>query len=244
MPFWNDTQWRSITPGHEPIKPFDTGRIEDANYLLAIGNEVYVSASEGAGTARKLAIGESFSIDPGQFAYLLTEEEVTIPFDVIGFISIRASIKFYGLVNISGFHVDPGYSGKLLFSVFNAGPTRIHLKRGEPIFPIWLAELKGPISSKVQKNGYQDIPSKYISNISGNFTTAYQVAQQLDSIKDDVSRLKEFRLYAAVIMAAIALSVWPTIQRNVTDLLIDKPELGVTDEAMPTTTQDGDNSAP
>jgi len=34
-----------------------------------------------------------------------------------------------------------GYRGRLTFSVFNAGPVPIHLKRGQPIFLIWYASL-------------------------------------------------------------------------------------------------------
>jgi dCTP deaminase len=47
---------------------------------------------------------------------------------------MKFKIKQRGLVNVSGFHVDPGYSGKLLFSVYNAGPRSIVLTRGEPVF--------------------------------------------------------------------------------------------------------------
>ena len=87
------------------------------------------------------ATGEAFTIPPGQFAFLLTEEVVSVPADALAFISIRAKTKFRGLVDVSGFHVDPGYCGQLTFAVFNAGPVPIHLKRGQPIFLIWYASL-------------------------------------------------------------------------------------------------------
>jgi hypothetical protein len=38
---------------------------------------------------------------PGQFALLLSSEKIRIPPDTIGFISIKARIKFRGMVNIS-----------------------------------------------------------------------------------------------------------------------------------------------
>jgi dCTP deaminase len=181
-----------------PVRPFRIAHIEDANYLLSVGDEIYVSSSEARNTIHKLTDEkENFSIEPGQFAFVLTEESISLPFNVIGFISIRASIKFLGLVNISGFHVDPGYSGKLIFAVFNAGPSRIHLKKGDKIFPLWLADLDHNISREVIKEGYANIPSTLINPISGQFTTAYQVKEQLDSIKEDVTKLKEFRLYVA-----------------------------------------------
>ena len=46
-----------------------------------------------------------------------------------------------GLVNVSGFHVDPGYKGRLKFAVYNAGGSDIKLTRGDAIFLIWFSEL-------------------------------------------------------------------------------------------------------
>ena len=96
------------------ISPFDPGRIDCAAYTLSIGPEVYVSPNDQTAdpttdTVRNLSNGEYFTIPPGQFAFLLTEEFVSVPVDALAFISIRATIKFRGLVNVSGFHVDPGY---------------------------------------------------------------------------------------------------------------------------------------
>jgi dCTP deaminase len=71
----------------------------------------------------------------------LTEEVVRIPPDVLGFISLRTTWKFRGLINVSGFHVDPGFHGNLIYAVYNAGPAPVHLARGMDLFLIWFAEL-------------------------------------------------------------------------------------------------------
>jgi dCTP deaminase len=42
---------------------------------------------------------------------------------------------------VSGFHVDPGFRGRLKFSVYNAGSESIILGVGERLFPIWFYEL-------------------------------------------------------------------------------------------------------
>ena len=128
------------------IEPFASDRVDCAAYRLAVGPEVYVSPNDQTSdpttvTVRKLGPGDAFTIPPGQFAFLLTEEIVTVPASALAFISIRAKTKFRGLVNVSGFHVDPGYRGQLTFAVFNAGPIPIHLKRGQQIFLIWYASL-------------------------------------------------------------------------------------------------------
>ncbi|ESW67740.1 hypothetical protein X771_13520 [Mesorhizobium sp. LSJC277A00] len=188
-----------------------------------MGEEVYLSTQSDGKKVKKLEDNEDFSIEPGQFAFILTEEEVRIPFDKIGFISIRASVKFLGLVNISGFHIDPGYKGKLIFAVFNAGPSRIHLRRGERVFPLWIADLDKKMQRTEWKTGYDKIPSNMITAISGEFTTAYQLAEQLKTAKADIVELKNFRLYATTIATVALLVLSPYIKSTLDKLFIFQP---------------------
>ncbi|RCR67520.1 dCTP deaminase domain-containing protein [Larkinella punicea] len=122
------------------IFPFDENNIKNGAYELSLGGQVFQTDTKPR-SIKSLSIGQEIYIAPGQFALLLTEEKVKIPETKIAFISIKAGIKFKGLVNVSGFHVDPGFEGNLLFSVYNAGPSTIVLKRGQKCFPIWFAEL-------------------------------------------------------------------------------------------------------
>ena len=80
------------------IEPFVSERVDCAAYTLAIGPEVYVSPTDQTAdpatvTVRKLDEDEAFTIPPGQFAFLLTEEIVSVPADAIALISIRAKTK-------------------------------------------------------------------------------------------------------------------------------------------------------
>ncbi|WP_421445724.1 dCTP deaminase domain-containing protein [Agrobacterium tumefaciens] len=251
MVFWSGKKWSVIDPFHAPVVPFNLNRLEEANYLLSVGKEIYVSSSQKSNSIKKLSEGESFSIEPGQFAYILTEEAVAIPFDAIGFISIRASVKFSGLVNISGFHVDPGYHGNLIFSVFNAGPTPIHLKRGEQVFPLWLADLDQPISRTTPKKGYDNIPSKLISAISGNYTTAFEVNESLKKTRDDLDKmrneiieLKSFKTHMYVVFGVLALVFGPTIKDRVLALMPQERKAHFASPASPTPLADRSTHAP
>jgi hypothetical protein len=40
MPFWDDNRWRTVAAAQQIVIPFDPDRIEAANYLLSIGNEI------------------------------------------------------------------------------------------------------------------------------------------------------------------------------------------------------------
>lgn len=128
---------------------YTKNRIDGAAYRLRVGPEVYVSPTGEADDPRnkpktQLKVGQGFTVPAGQFGFILTEEQVKVPPTAIAFISMRASYKFQGLVNVSGFHVDPNYDGRLIFSVFNAGPGPVHLSRGEECFLIFYATLDRP----------------------------------------------------------------------------------------------------
>ena len=170
MTFWSGETLTQRLPAL--VQPFDAHRIDCASYRLCIGPEIYVSPAGGADdvvtrTKVQLAAGQGFMIPPGQFGFLVTEETIKVPADAIGLISIRAKVKSRGLVNVSGFHADPGYHGHLVFAVFNAGPAPVHLARGEECFLIWFADLDCQSAYVKSGEGYQGIPSDLINPIAG-----------------------------------------------------------------------------
>jgi len=196
------------------IDPFAPERVDCAAYTLAVGPEVYVSPSDQTAdpttvTVRRLAPGDAFTIPPGQFAFLLTEEIVAVPADALAFISIRAKTKFRGLVNVSGFHVDPGYRGQLTFAVFNAGPVPIHLKRGQPIFLIWYASLDR--ETVVKKDGAvrMGIDPNLITGVAGELQSFASLATRIKvtdkALGDRIHAVEKEQTYYRVI-GAVALA--------------------------------------
>ena len=184
------TFWSGETLGErlaELVAPFDPARIDCAAYRLRVGPEIYVSPTDQAKDAQtrsKVALdaGEAFTVPAGQFAFLLTEERVAVPDTALAFISVRATIKFRGLVNVSGFHVDPGYKGRLVFSVFNAGPGPVHLARGDECFLIWYADLDRQTKLAKTGAGFDDIPTKLINPIAGEVQSLAGLSKRMDAL--------------------------------------------------------------
>jgi dCTP deaminase len=176
------------------VAPWEESRVDKAEYRLSVGSECFTNGIEG-GSVKRLGPGEDFQVAPGQFIFVLTSESVAIPENCIGFISARARIKFRGLVNVSGFQVNPGYTGNLIFAMFNAGPSYVHLKEGEDIFSLWISELLDLKSGEVQKErkpGYNSIPTDIINGLSGRALTAYQLSESIKSLREDeISTLRE-----------------------------------------------------
>lgn len=224
------------------IDPFVPARVDCAAYTLAIGPEIYVSPSDqstdpSAVTVRRLGDGEAFTIPPGQFGLLLTEEIVSVPADALAFISIRAKTKFRGLVNVSGFHVDPGYRGQLTFAVLNAGPVPIHLKRGQAIFLIWYASLDCETSCK--KNGalHKGIDPELVTAVAGELQSLAGLSKQIKDVDkalaDRVHAVEKEQTYYRVI-GAIALAFVIALALN---WLKDSLRLGSAPPPQMTSTQ-------
>lgn len=190
------------------IEPYKKANIKNAAYELSLGNQVFQTDAKPR-AVKMLNQSEKISISPGQFALLLTEETVKVPQDKIAFISIKAGIKFKGLVNVSGFHVDPGFEGKLLFSVYNAGPAVIILSRGERYFPIWFADISQTDDYKGKHENQENIPNEPVEALSQNELASPNVlSARIDTLKDLLIKIEWVALAVLTLFIAINVKVW------------------------------------
>lgn len=225
MPFWSGQRLRQNID--QIIDKPDARQIDGAAYTLHIGPEIYITPhveirDPQSHTKHQLGEREPFCIPPGQFAYLLTEERVTIPYNKIGFISVKASIKFKGLVNVSGFHVDPGWSGRLIFSVYNAGPVSIHLHRGAQAFLLWIADLDDSAIAADAKDGRKpetipsrlaDIPVNLIGNIPGEIHSLQSVSKRIDDLDIKLKLFtQKMAIYATIVTFVLSIVIGAVVR--------------------------------
>lgn len=188
--FWSTETIRAR--GTELVEPFDTNKVFHGAYELAVGPEIYLTSTDGD-VKQSLDIDESIGIPPGQFALLLTEETIRIPNNAIGLISMKFGIKRKGLINVSGFHVDPGYRNRLKFSVYNAGPQKVTLARGEPAFTLWFCDLDRETAFPYdrQSPNHDRITSDDQDVLSGEVSSPAQLRKELNELRDkDISELR------------------------------------------------------
>lgn len=194
MSFWSGEKLKEEV-GSCIIGQYDSDNIDCAAYTLHVGPEVFVTpdhyeSNPSQNTKRTLGEKEAFNIPSGQFAFLLTEEMIYISNKCIAFISMKASTKFKGLVNVSGFHVDPGYKGRLVFSVFNAGPMPIKLQRGMPLFLMWLADLDRPTEKQKDHAPITELDLKIIDPIHGPIFSPQAISESVKSFKDEIKEAR------------------------------------------------------
>lgn len=212
MAFWSGEKLGLELPSL--VSDFDKNRIDCATYRLRVGEQAFVtdnfrSASPSAPLISVLGQppNHTIRIAPGQFAFLLTLEDVTVPSTAIALISMRAGYKFKGLINVSGFHVDPGWHGKLLFSVFNAGPQEVILARGEPAFLIVYADLDGP-SSMVYRGaslGQNSIKPELLQNMTAQVFSPQILQSKLAEVDAKMGRIELNTGIAAGIATGLAV---------------------------------------
>jgi dCTP deaminase len=91
------------------------------------------------------------------------------------------------LINVSGFHVDPGFRGRLIFSVYNAGPVPVHLRQGQPMFLLWLASLDSPTKRGRQQPVQLSFPPDLISGISGELQSLAGINKKIKEVDKDLT---------------------------------------------------------
>jgi dCTP deaminase len=178
------------------VEPFDEGQIDCNSYVLRMGGQYYRTGDYGAGSEgfqkrTPLSEKESFIIPPGQFAFLLTKETVKVPKNAMAFISMRTSIKFQGLINVSGFHVDPGYDGKLVYGVHNASPSPIQLCEDDQVFKIWFCSMDRESGLKYVKpanEGFDAISSEMVRGMDREILSLQSLAEKLRDQQEEIDR--------------------------------------------------------
>jgi dCTP deaminase len=231
--FWGGAQL--LKDGAKIVHPFDAGIIDCSALTLTLGAEAYVTPGMGdnarlsvkkmleepkqfgSGPNNRKRGGGTVVVPPGQFGFLLTEEVIKIPKNAMGFISLKSKPKFGGLINVSGFHVDPGFEGNLIFSVFNAGPSAIHLARGDQLFLLWIADLSGAVDSKFYKKvpGYFEIPSEVITRVARENHSLQALSERTDKLESEMKFVKSgatgIVAFLGLLAAWFALAplIWP-----------------------------------
>lgn len=204
--FWSGETLKARLPGIAP--DFKAEAVDCNAWKLSIGKKIYVTPNaefgkNGRHCIEKLRTGQDLSIPPQQFAFLETAQTVIIPNCAMGFISIRASIKLKGLVNVSGFHVDPGYEGKIIFTVFNAGPKPIHLSEGEDCFLIWYADIDRESDYIKKEPSKRKLNGELIAPIAGGLQNIDDLLVKVEKLEKTVHVHRTTAITLSTVMALL-----------------------------------------
>jgi dCTP deaminase len=211
--FWSGEK---LLNNRSVVEDFDDNQVDTNAYNFRMGNCYFVTGdggSDGKQTKVFLTEGEPFLIPPGQFAYLMSKERFDLPPNAMAFISMRTGIKFQGLINISGFHVDPGYKGKLIFAAYNASPSPIQICEGDPIFKIWFADLDRTSEEKFlfDGDGQSEISNNLIRGMSKEIYSLQSMTVKIQTLEQKLDQ----KLAEQKPIIASLTSLWSAISTGV-----------------------------
>lgn len=201
MAFWSAQTLRERLEPGKIIKPFRADRVKYGAYELSLGSETIITPAKRWHATKFSKAKEKIVIPPGQMALLITEEQVNVPLYAMAFISMKAGKKLGGLINISGFHVDPGFKGKLKFSVYNAGSRDAVLEVGKATFPIWFCNLDHKTDTPY-KGDHQDqveLDAEDAARLRGEVASPQALSAEIKSLQRKVKGI--YALLAAIVMA-------------------------------------------
>lgn len=181
-------------------------RVGPWNYDLHLGEQVCLSSSA---QLQRLAWGDDITIGSGEFALLTTEEVLHLPLDIVGFISLRFSTAVKGLVNISGRHVDPGYHGLIVFSVYNASPSPCVIARGDAIFMIVFSRLDRPAPKKLgsKVGNLEGITSDWRTVVRGPPISLSAIANRTIQLERSMQQIETRNLESRLVAIETTLKV-------------------------------------
>jgi len=113
---------------------------------------------------------ERFVLHPGELALGITQEAITLPDNLVGWLDGRSSLARLGLmVHVTAHRIDPGWSGNIVLEFFNSGKLPLALQPGMAIGAMSFETLTGPAERPYVKREdakYRDQSGPVASRIS------------------------------------------------------------------------------
>jgi len=128
---------------------------------------------------------EEHFLKPGHTAVVETLQTLNLPNDIAAFGFPPASVSAQGLLMTNPGHIDPGYSGRLCFTVINMGQESFHLKRGASIVTLLIFRLQTPAQRGYGQRNPQagvrrtSVIQGWLSKLSADFRNIERRAEEV-----------------------------------------------------------------
>ena len=221
MGLLNDTRLDALVGGTPPlvsgVRRGDTGRwnsrIQPASIDLSMGN-IYIPGARGDSAGSEQNPIQQLLLEQGQTAVVETLESLHLPPDVAGIGFPPSSVSMKGLLMTNPGHVDPGFEGRMRFTVINIAKAAYDLKSGDLICTLLFFEMNQKPAVDYSKLDKTDRPpssnleSGLLNVLSRDFMDIDRRAEEKSrKIVDEVD-LKSRRMQIAIpIMTALITGV-------------------------------------
>lgn len=199
-----DVQWLALS--QRMIHPFTVDRMGPCSYDLSVGEEFYLYQEEDGKSfiSRSLPRGDPSArcrIPPNGCAFILSDETLNMPVDVVGQVALRFGMTKLGIMLSPQAPIDPGFNGRILMMLYNLSDQEVALKFGEPFVTMSFHQLSSETSGYMGDNqgifhidGYMPHDGPVKTSMSSTETLLKQESENLSRHLADESKKLDDRL--------------------------------------------------
>jgi deoxycytidine triphosphate deaminase len=132
-------------------------------------------------------------IEPGEVVFVLTEEELCLPNDVVAHLSPKRKLSHLGILTLGGFTIDPGYKGRLLIGLLNIAGTPFPLIPNKKLIAATFYRLEGDEVGEFPevKDTLTEFPDEMVQMMRKYHPVAtHALAIQVAELEKNFSQLK------------------------------------------------------
>jgi dCTP deaminase len=167
------------------IKGGDAASVENIKYDFRMSDRVLKAAFGQPMSLAEIPQEKRF-VDPGEAVFVLTQERLDLPEDMIATLTPKRKLAHGGILVLGGFAIDPLYKGVILLGLYNFSSTPFPLRAGKKVvaalfYEISLEERQG---DSIAPQMIDDFPDELVSLIR-NYRPI-----ELNGLEDSVENLK------------------------------------------------------
>jgi hypothetical protein len=155
-------------------------------------------------------------------AVLSTQEQFTMPDDLVGLVNIKFKSALRGMTLVFGSRVDPGYGRdirrapldgyagqRLYLVVYNISDHEVYVRPGDPLFMVEFHTIDGPPELEERQNNDTYVAS-HIAEIGG-FGRPAGMGARVAELEKDVAKLKGLEPSVKLVVAGVAALLGVTL---------------------------------
>ncbi|MES2619348.1 MAG: hypothetical protein V4615_00740 [Bacteroidota bacterium] len=191
----NETELIAAVEKETFIKGGKKENIEGLKYDFTLGNTILKAQYGKSLDLRKLTEIERANIfvEPGEVVFVLTEEVIELPNDIIAFLAFKRKLNHDGIIPLGGTCVDPKYKGKLLIGLYNFSSIRFPIIPGKKLigahfYQLGAEEISDYKTVTTQINDFPDDLVSMMTKYHPISTTALS-----DQLRELTKRFEDFK---------------------------------------------------
>lgn len=140
------------------IKPFNDDGLQSHSYDCMLSPMFKLQSKEYNGIWHDKNLTDSAKayphrLEPGEFALACTQEYITLPADIIGFVQGKSSIGRGGLQIENAGLIDPLFHGQITLELYNASKWPYNLHSGMYICQLYFHQVEPAVIKPYDKFG-------------------------------------------------------------------------------------------